>query len=84
MIKEAELEAEVIKKKRYCRLKEKFYQLKSEHEKYINEKNNKINQIENRIKQRETALSQRIAESQKEKLEVEAIRDNLKNQLGAC
>jgi ribonucrease Y len=81
MIKEAELEAEVIKKEKILQAKEKFYQLKSEHEKLINEKNNKINQIENRIKQRETALSQRISETQKEKLEVEAIRDNLKAQL---
>ncbi len=81
MIKEAELEAEVIKKEKILQAKEKFYQLKSEHEKLINEKNNKINQIENRIKQRESALSQRISETQKEKLEVEAIRDNLKAQL---
>ena len=81
MIKEAELEAEVIKKEKILQAKEKFYQLKSEHEKYINEKNQKINQIENKIKQRETAISQRIAETQKEKLEVEAIRDNLNNQL---
>jgi ribonucrease Y len=81
MINEAQLEAEVIKKEKIMQAKEKFYQLKSEHEKIINEKNNRINQIENKIKQRELALSQRIAESQKEKQEVEAIRENLKTQL---
>ncbi len=81
IIKEAELEAEVIKKDKILQAKEKFYQLKSEHEKIINEKNNKINQIEQRIKQRELALSQRIAESQKEKQEIEAIRSNLNTQL---
>jgi ribonucrease Y len=81
MINEAQLEAEVIKKEKIMQAKEKFYQLKSEHEKIINEKNNRVNQIETKIKQREMALSQRIAESQKEKQEVEAIRDNLKNQL---
>jgi ribonucrease Y len=81
MIKEAELEAEVIKKEKILQAKEKFYQLKSDHEKLINEKNNKINQAENRFKQRELALSQRISETQKEKIEVEAIRENLKNQL---
>lgn len=81
MIKEAELEAEVIKKDKILQAKEKFYQLKSEHEKIINEKNNRINQIEQKIKQRESALSQRIAESQKEKHEVEAIRGNLKTQI---
>lgn len=81
IIKEAELEAEVIKKEKILQAKEKFYQLKSEHEMLINEKNNKINQIENKIKQRETALSNRIAESQKEKKEIEAIRENLKVQM---
>ena len=81
IIKEAELEAEVIKKEKILQAKEKFYQLKSEHDKVINEKNNKINQIEQKIKQRESALSQRIADSQKEKHEVEAIRSNLTTQL---
>ncbi len=81
IITEAELEAEVIKKEKILQAKEKFYQLKSEHEKIINEKNNKINQSESRLKQRESALSQRIAESQKEKLEIDAIRENLKSQL---
>ena len=81
IIKEAELEAEVIKKEKILQAKEKFYQLKSEHEKIINEKNNRINQIEQRMKQRESALSQRIADSEKEKHELEAIRDNLNTQL---
>jgi len=81
IIKEAELEAEVIKKEKILQAKEKFYQLKSEHDKVINEKNNKINQIEQKMKQRESALSQRIADSQKEKHEVEAIRSNLNTQL---
>ncbi|TVR75424.1 MAG: ribonuclease Y [Marinilabiliales bacterium] len=81
MIKEAELEAEVIKREKIMQAKEKFYQLKSEHEKLINEKNNKINQTEQKLRQRESALSQRIADSQKEKQEVEAIRENLKAQI---
>ncbi len=81
IIKEAELEAEVIKKEKILKAKEKFYELKSEHEKIINEKNNKINQVEQKIKQRESALSQRIAESQKDKQEIEVIRNNLKTQI---
>ena len=88
MIKEAELEAEVIKKEKILQAKEKFYQLKSEHEKIINEKNSQLSQVENKIlqaenkmKQRELVLSQRIAEAQKEKQEIEAIRQNLNIQL---
>jgi ribonucrease Y len=81
MIKEAEMEAEVIKKEKILQAKEKFYQLKSEHEKLINEKNNKISQTENKIRQREASISQKIAEIQKERVEVDAIRENLKSQL---
>jgi ribonuclease Y len=49
IIKEAETEAEVLKKERILQAKEKFLQLKSEHEKVINERNNKVVQAENRI-----------------------------------
>ena len=39
IIKDAEVEAEVIKKEKILQAKEKFFQLKTEHEKIINEKN---------------------------------------------
>ena len=42
IIKEANAEAEVLKKDKILQAKEKFLQLKSEHEKYINEKNQRI------------------------------------------
>ena len=81
IVKDAETEAEVIKKEKILQAKEKFLQLKSEHEKYINEKNNKVNQIEIRIKQRETQLNQKFEEQQKKDRELEAVRDNLSHQL---
>jgi len=81
IITEAESEAEVLKKEKILQAKEKFLQLKSEHEKYIGEKNNKISQAENRIKQKESSLSQKLEETQRKNNELEAIRENLNNQL---
>ena len=53
MLKEAESNAEILKKDRLLEAKEKFLQMKAEHEKEINSKNNTINQRENSIKQKE-------------------------------
>lgn len=81
IIKEAQGEAEVIKKDKILQAKEKFLQLKSEHEKYINDKNNKINAIENRAKQKEVLISQKLEETQRAKKELDAIRENLNVQM---
>ncbi len=81
VIKEAEAEAEVIKKDKILQAKEKFLQLKSEHEKVINEKNQRILVAENKLKQREVSLSQKFEELQRKNKEMEAIRDNLAHQL---
>src|SRR5881394_3442515 len=55
ILKEAESEAEVLKKNKILEAKEKFLQLKTEHEKVISEKDRNINAAENRLKQKETA-----------------------------
>ena len=81
IIKEAEIEAEVIRKDKILQAKEKFLQLKAEHEKVINERNNKVAAAENRLKQKENSLSQRIEESQRKRKEVDAIRENLSSQM---
>ncbi|KPK84966.1 MAG: ribonuclease [Bacteroides sp. SM23_62_1] len=81
IIREAEIEAEVIKKDKILQAKEKFLQLKSEHEKAINEKNQKILTIENRLKQREGMVSSKFEEIQRKNKELEAIRENMDNQL---
>ncbi len=81
IIKEAESEAEVLKKNKILEAKEKFLQLKTEHEKVISEKDKNINAAENRIKQKETALAQKIEQTQKKEKEYETLQSNLKNQL---
>ena len=81
IIREAEAEAEVLKKNKILEAKEKFLQLKTEHEKVISEKDKNINSAENRIKQKETALAQKIEQTQKKEKEYETLQANLKNQL---
>ncbi|HEY4787288.1 MAG TPA: ribonuclease Y [Bacteroidales bacterium] len=81
IIKEAEVEAEVIKKDKILQAKEKFLQLKTEHEKISNERNSRIAQAENKIKQKELALNQKFEEAQRTKKDADAIRENLNLQL---
>jgi len=80
-IRETEAETEVIKKKKMLEAKEHFLQLKAEHERTVNERNSKLAQAENRIKQKEGTLSQRMEENQRQKRDLENLRDNLKTQI---
>jgi ribonuclease Y len=81
IVREAETEAEVIRKEKILQAKEKFLQLKADHEKMFNEKNNKLLQAENKLKQRESTFSQKFEELQRKQREVDTIRENLSNQL---
>ncbi len=81
LIKEAESEAEVIRKDKILQAKERFLQLKSEHEKEINERSHKLIVDENRFKQKETSLSQKFEENQRKGKEIEVIRENLQVQI---
>ena len=81
LIKEAEAEAEVIKKNKLLEVKEKFLNKKAELEKEVTARNQKIQQAENRIKQKEAALTQKQEELQKRKSENEDLRTNLEAQM---
>ncbi|MCT4599377.1 MAG: ribonuclease Y [Marinifilaceae bacterium] len=81
IIKDAQAEAEVIKKDKILQAKEKFLQLKAEHEKQINSRNSKIVVAENRIKQKEATINQKNEELARKKHEVESIKENLNVQM---
>ncbi len=81
ILREAEAEAEVLKKNKILEAKEKFLQLKADHEKVIGEKDKNINAAENRVKQKETALAQKMEQSQRKEKENETLQLNLTNQL---
>lgn len=81
LVKEAEAEAEVIKKDKMLQAKEKFLQLKTEHEKSIQIRNQEVQQSENRAKQKESMLSQKLEETKRKQSELDVLRDNLTQQL---
>ena len=81
ILKEAETEAEVIKKNKLLEVKEKFLNKKADLEKEVALRNQKIQQAENKLKQREMALGQRQEEIQRKKMEAEAVKENLEAQL---
>lgn len=81
VLKEAEVEAEVIKKNKLLEVKEKFLNKKADLEKEVSIRNQKIQQAENKLKQREMVINQRQEEVQRKKTEADSIRENLENQL---
>lgn len=81
LLKDAEAEAEVIKKDKILQAKEKFLQLKAEHEKYINDKNRAISEIENKIKQKDQSLSQKIENNQRIQNELNEKQNEIKSQM---
>ncbi|MCD8182073.1 MAG: ribonuclease Y [Bacteroides sp.] len=81
ILKDAEAEAEVIKKNKLLEVKEKFLNKKADLEKEVAIRNQKIQQAENKLKQRELALNQRQEEIQRKKQEAEAVKENLEAQL---
>jgi ribonuclease Y len=82
ILKEANEEAELIKKERILQAKEKFLQLKSEHEKMVTEKNKAISITENRLKQKEITHSQKQEALQRKQNEINHLQQNLTTQLG--
>lgn len=81
MLKEAEIEAEVIKKDKLLEVKEKFLNKKADLEKEVAIRNQKIQRVESKLKQRELNIKQRHEDLHKKQAEVDAIRENLDNQL---
>ncbi len=81
LLKEANEEAELIKKERILQAKEKFLQLKSEHEKVVSEKNKAIAATENRLKQKEMSHSQKQEALQRKQNELNQQQQTLTTQL---
>ncbi|MDB5021208.1 MAG: Ribonuclease [Pedobacter sp.] len=81
ILKEAEANAEILKKDRLLEAKEKFLQLKSEHEQEVNLKNNQINQRENSLKQKEQSVNQRLENMNRKENELDTHKKNLEKQI---
>jgi ribonucrease Y len=80
-LKEAEIEAETVKKDKILQAKEKFLQLKEEHEKAVSANNQKLNERENKIQQKEKSINQQIEENARKDKELNQLKDSLEKQL---
>jgi ribonucrease Y len=81
VLKDAESQAEILKKNKLLEAKEKFLQMKTEHEQDINQKNTAASQRENTLKQKEQSLNQKIENNNRKEQELESHRQNLTRQL---
>jgi ribonuclease Y len=73
IVKDAEFEAENIKKERILQAKEKFLKLKEEHEANIKDRERKMQSNEDRVKAKEKTLTQKMEEFGRKEKEVEKI-----------
>lgn len=80
IMKEAEAQAEAVKKNKLLEVKEKFLNKKAELEKEVSQRNQKLQQAENKLKQKEISLSQRHEDLQRKRAENESLKDKLEKQ----
>ncbi len=80
IIKEAEIEADVIKKEKILQAKEKTLQIKAEQEKQAAARTNKLIIQENKLKQQESELNHKMEEVQRKNKELESQRSNIETQ----
>ncbi len=81
VLKDAESQAELLKKNKLLEAKEKFLQLKAEHEQEIQQKNTLASQRENSLKQKEQSLGQKIENNTRKEQELDTTRQNLNRQI---
>jgi len=81
LLKEAEVNAENIKKERILQAKEKYLQIKSEFETEASKKKNQIISNENKLKHREQNISKQIEKNKRQEAELESMKENLAAQL---
>ena len=80
-IKEAQVNAEEIKRTKILEAKEKFLKLKSEFEEEANRKKNQIISNENKLKQREQNLSKQLEHTKRKESETDQLKERLTIQL---
>jgi len=81
ILKEAELEAETLKKEKILQAKEKFLQLKEEHEKEIREREKGVNQAQDKTKQREQQISRQQQDLANKEKQVDKLKEDLESKI---
>ncbi|MDA9555179.1 ribonuclease Y [Pelobium sp.] len=80
MLRDAENNAEILKKNKLLEAKEKFLQMKADHEQEVNQRNNTLAQRENSLKQKEQSLNQKLDNQTKKEQELENQRKQFEKQ----
>jgi ribonuclease Y len=81
LLKEAELQAETIKKDKIIEAKEQFLKLKTDFEDEVNRKKSQVINNENRLKQKEQHLSRQIEQNKRKEDELDSSKENLTAQM---
>ncbi len=81
ILKDAESNAEILKKNKLLEAREKFLQMKADHEQEINQRNAAVAQKENTLKQKEQSLNQKLENQNRKEQEFESQRKKLEHQL---
>ena len=81
IVREAEINAEALKKDRILEAKEKYLRLKAEFEDDANKKKAIIITNENKLKQREQVLSKELEQIKRKEAELDSKKENLSAQL---
>lgn len=81
IIKEAEMNAENIKKDKILEAKEKFLRLKSDFEEEANKRKNQILSNEGKLKQREQSLSKQMEVVKRKEAELDSMKENVTAQM---
>ena len=80
-LKEAEMQAETIKKDKILEAKENLLKIKTEFEEEVNRKKGQIIGNENRLKQKEQHISKQIEQNKRKEAELDSAKENLTAQL---
>ncbi len=81
ILKEANINAETIKKEKIIEAKERFIKLKSEFDEEANRKKNQIIINENKVKQRDAHVSKLVEQNKRREAELESKMENLDAQM---
>lgn len=81
ILKEAEAEAEALKKEKILQAKEKFLHLKEQHEKEVRERERSVQQLQEKAKQREQQLSRQQQELANKEKNVDRLKTDLEQKL---
>jgi len=83
ILKEAEVEAEALKKDKILQAKERFLQLKNDHENKVRSREQKIQSVEDKLKGKEKQLNQKIGEFGRKEKDIENLKTDLNQEKSA-